>query len=203
MPKIDSDTKQKILDAAEQVFHTHGFKGTRTVMIAEAAGISRTMLHYHYSTKEALFTEVLERTMTYVLRQLAQTFRMENKKLEDLLCHLIDVTADLLASKPSLAVFLANMINESPEMAIMVATSGNDVLPKLLDNLLVQAREKGEVLAEITGEDLLLNIYALCSFPYMVWSYVKFKEDRTDQQMQDLIYKRRAMIKEMIIKSLK
>ena len=75
MPKIDHDTKEKILAAAEKVFHNNGFKGTRTTQIAEESGISRTMLHYYFNSKEDLFQEVLKNTLGVVMNHTHKLFQ--------------------------------------------------------------------------------------------------------------------------------
>src|SRR5262245_52533154 len=49
-----------ILDAARDLFLARGFDAT-TAQIAEAAGISESIIFYRYKTKEALFAAVVER----------------------------------------------------------------------------------------------------------------------------------------------
>jgi TetR/AcrR family transcriptional regulator len=202
MPKIDHDTKQKILIAAEKVFHSNGFKGTRTTLIAEEAGISRTMLHYYYSTKEALFQEVLNNTLTVVLSHIKRLFT-ENKNLEELISHLVDVIADVLEEKPGLPSFLVNIMNESPDIALFMASNHEDNIPKLLDELLKKARLEGKVASDMTGEDLVMNIYALCSFPYLTATYIRAKENRDDAEMKAFIRQRKETTKAFILRGLK
>ncbi|MEY4927786.1 MAG: hypothetical protein RI894_2222 [Bacteroidota bacterium] len=203
MPKIDSETKVRIMAAAEKVFHANGFKGARTTTIAEEAGISRTMLHYHYSTKEALFGEVLKNTLDDVLKQITRTFSVENKGLTAFLEHLIDVIADLLEMKPGFPTFMVNIIHESPEMTMLFATSGDDSVPLLLNNLLEQARKNGEITDTVSGENLLMSIYMLCAAPYIGAPYIKFKENRSDEDMKSFAQKRRAHIKKLVVNGLK
>ncbi|NJN35551.1 MAG: TetR/AcrR family transcriptional regulator [Saprospiraceae bacterium] len=114
MPKIDSETKDKILAAAEKVFHANGFKGTRTTAIADEAGISRTMLHYHFSTKEALFQAVLNQTLNTVFSHIHRLFS-EHNNLEELIEHLIDVIADLLEKNQACPVLLSIFSTNRPK----------------------------------------------------------------------------------------
>ncbi len=201
MPKIDHDTKQKILIAAEKVFHANGFKGTRTTLIAEEAGISRTMLHYYYSTKEALFQEVLNGTLSAVLIHIKKLLA-EDKNLEELIGHLIDIVADVLAEKPGLPSFLINILNETPDIALLMTANQDDTIPKILDKLLNEAKTKGTVTTDMTGEDLILNIYALCSFPYLGAVYIKAKENRDDEGMKTFIEERRRKTKAFILRGI-
>lgn len=53
-------TKERILLAAEQVFATKGYGGASTRDIASLAGVNISSLHYHWETKERLYTGVFE-----------------------------------------------------------------------------------------------------------------------------------------------
>lgn len=203
MPKIDHDTKEKILAAAEKVFHANGFKGTRTTQIAEEAGISRTMLHYYYSTKEALFQEVLDKTLGQVLAHLKRVLSTDGKNLVALISHLIDVIDGIFEEKPGFPTFIVNILNETPEMAHFLAASQDDTIPKLLDKLLSEARERHEVTTDMNGEDLILNIYALCSTPYLAIAYIKAKENRNDAEMKAFLLLRRENIKTFVLRGLR
>jgi len=50
-----------ILNAAERVFGTHGYAGASMRLIADEAGVAQALLHYHYSTKDNLYSAVFER----------------------------------------------------------------------------------------------------------------------------------------------
>lgn len=201
MPKIDSDTKEKIRLAAEKVFHNNGYKGTRTTQIAEEAGISRTMLHYYYSTKEALFQEVLNNTLGSVFNHLKKGIR-EEQDLDNLIAHLIDIIADLLEEKPGLPSFIVNIMNESPELAMFLAASQEDNVPLQLDALLEEGKKKKQVAADITGEDLIMNIYMLCAGPYLGKYYIKAKENRDEAAMKTFIRERKENIKRFVLKGI-
>jgi TetR/AcrR family transcriptional regulator len=202
MPKIDHDTKEKILAAAEKVFHANGFKGTRTTLIAEEAGISRTMLHYYFSTKESLFSEVLQNTISTVLNHLKKIINSDIE-LEALIENLVDVISDLIEEKPGLPSFIINILNESPQMAYVLAHSNQDTVPFELNEILKIAKQEGKITQNINGEDLIMNIYGLCAMPYLAHSYIKVMENRTDEDMKTFIRERRVKIKELILKGIK
>jgi TetR/AcrR family transcriptional regulator len=52
-----------LLGAAERVFARAGFNGATTAAIAEAAGVPKANLHYHFGSKHELYHEVLARTL--------------------------------------------------------------------------------------------------------------------------------------------
>jgi AcrR family transcriptional regulator len=54
-----ASTRQRVLDAASELFAAHGFHGTTARDIAERAGVNLAAAHYHFGSKEALYLEVL------------------------------------------------------------------------------------------------------------------------------------------------
>ncbi|NBI50436.1 hypothetical protein BCC1697_004708 [Burkholderia gladioli] len=50
-----------ILDAAERVFGILAYAGASMRLIADEAGVAQALLHYHYSTKDALYEAVFAR----------------------------------------------------------------------------------------------------------------------------------------------
>ena len=53
------ERRESILRAAARVFSEHGFSGTTTRALAEAAGVSEALLFQHFPSKEALYAAML------------------------------------------------------------------------------------------------------------------------------------------------
>jgi TetR/AcrR family transcriptional regulator len=70
------ETEARVLDAAELVFAQLGFNGARTQEIAEAAGVTKAMIHYYFDSKERLYRAVLDRILFELIR-LVQDVRSE------------------------------------------------------------------------------------------------------------------------------
>jgi AcrR family transcriptional regulator len=56
-------TRQRILDAAGPCFAASGFSKTTVESVAAAAGVSKALVYHHFRGKEAIFEELLERTL--------------------------------------------------------------------------------------------------------------------------------------------
>lgn len=60
-PVVDRDTRNLILDAAEQLFAEQGYVSTSTRDIAERADVRQSMISYYFQSKDALFEAVFKR----------------------------------------------------------------------------------------------------------------------------------------------
>ncbi len=60
---VRSDTKEKILDVAERLFAEHGFTSTTLRDITAEAGVNLAAVNYHFHSKEALLSAVLQRRL--------------------------------------------------------------------------------------------------------------------------------------------
>lgn len=57
------DTRDRLLDAAEQLFAKHGYSDVSTRMIADEAKANSAAVHYHFGSKEALLDAVFRRRL--------------------------------------------------------------------------------------------------------------------------------------------
>ena len=95
-----SDTRARILDAAERLFMAHGYDGTSMRQITGEAGVNIAAVNYHFGSKEALIQEVFRRRLNWLNEE-----RM--RALDEL-----EATADGQPLKPSQIVdaFFGTMI---------------------------------------------------------------------------------------------
>ena len=72
------ETRERLVEAALQVFASHGFEGATTREIARRAGVALAALPYHFTTKEALWRAAADR----IFARLGETFRRRLEGLE-------------------------------------------------------------------------------------------------------------------------
>ena len=61
--RIQEEKEELILEAALDVFATHGFRGTTIDQIADVAGMSKPNLLYYFRTKEAMHRALIDRVL--------------------------------------------------------------------------------------------------------------------------------------------
>ena len=54
------ESRQKILDAALDVFYEAGFDGARMDRIAKRAGVNQALIYYYFQSKKGLFAELID-----------------------------------------------------------------------------------------------------------------------------------------------
>lgn len=61
--RIQAENSERVLDAALQVFSTHGFRGSTVEQIASAAGMSKANVLYYFRRKQDIYGAVLQKTL--------------------------------------------------------------------------------------------------------------------------------------------
>lgn len=85
----NSEKKMRMLQAARTVMAREGFANTTVSLVAEEAGVSRGLIHYHFASKEEMLASVLRQGMETACGGL-------NESMAD--CETVEQFASLLVS---------------------------------------------------------------------------------------------------------
>lgn len=110
-----------ILDAAAQLFQTHGYTATTTNRVAERAGVSIGSLYQYFPNKDALLLALAERHIGQAVGLLAEVFaelEQHRPNLENTLNRLIDTAVTLHEADPAMHRLLFDQTPRSPETAV-------------------------------------------------------------------------------------
>jgi AcrR family transcriptional regulator len=78
-----SQSREKVLDAAEALFMQRGYASVTLLDIAQALNIRQASLYHHVKGKEELFIEVAERTLARHRHGLQQAMAAEGQSWQD------------------------------------------------------------------------------------------------------------------------
>lgn len=114
-------TPTRLLDAAEASFAASGYNGAKLADIARTAGIRRSSLLYHFESKQALYTAVVERVFGDLGAALMTVMDGE-EVFEARVRGLVRTFVDFLDARPTLApVLLRDMLDgHGPGRAILM-----------------------------------------------------------------------------------
>lgn len=71
-PRKAAGSRELILNAAERLFANHGYRGASIRMICDKCGINQGLVHYHFGSKQNLFTEVFLRRGRFIAEERAR-----------------------------------------------------------------------------------------------------------------------------------
>lgn len=78
-----SETKERILEAAERLFAEHGFDGTSMRMITGEAEVSLALVNYHFGSKHNLLRDVITRRMEPINEERLERLRLLEERYGD------------------------------------------------------------------------------------------------------------------------
>ena len=104
-------TREAILDAAEEAFLTTGFAETSTSSIATRAGVTKSLIHHHFGSKEGLWDAVKVRRFSIYSAQQMELLRQQEPSAE-LLRESMKMYFRFLRENPELVRLMAWMFLE-------------------------------------------------------------------------------------------
>jgi TetR/AcrR family transcriptional regulator len=152
-------TRAAILEAAESVFLAKGTGSTTTAEIAERAGVTKSLIHHHFGSKEGLWDAVKRlRFSEYAEQQMAALER--SSSTAELLRQSMELYFRFLQRNPDVARLLAWMHLECDEGCMDLETQ----LTRAGVAKITAAQEAGELRGDLDPTFVLFAFLALCQF---------------------------------------
>lgn len=101
---------QRILDAAARLFGREGYQGASMGQVAEEAGVSKGLLHYHFRSKEHLLIEAQRATFRQIHARFDDRFRQGDVSLDTAL-EALDALWDALYDMRKWAPFMVETMS--------------------------------------------------------------------------------------------
>lgn len=119
-----TDTRQRLIDVAVDLFTKYSFAGTSLQMIADELGITKAAVYHHFHTREELLTAVVEpvRVRLQVIIEAAEAHRSPQARAEHMLTGYVDLAVQsrslisVLAGDPS----VIEMLRTHPDMGDLI-----------------------------------------------------------------------------------
>lgn len=141
-------TRQRILEAATEVFARRGFHGARVADIAESAGVAYGLVYHHFRNKEdilgAIFSDRWSEYVAYI-EELGRSPMGFRERIAKLIHFLVDVWQN----DPHLMTVMINEISRSYEFLESHDLQRVLVAFDAIQRLVVQGQEGGEVRADL------------------------------------------------------
>lgn len=123
-------TRSRILSVASDLFAQKGYEATRMNVVADAVGVNKATVYYHFDSKEELYGEVLKRP----LEEIAENFKTSSGSASaaERLRTNVTFVIDQLRSHPNLSkMLLREIINDGDLLPDSVRLAVEEVWDKL------------------------------------------------------------------------
>lgn len=195
MKKRDGYTKDRILDAAEELFSSRGFDGTKVQEIAAAAGVNKAMLYYYFKDKDDLLISVIGRIIQGIGDAIPQYFAGNEDTVENIEAFL-DFYIGYLAKNQS---FVRLMAWEMLSGRHIQAIAGNYIIPvfSLMREKIVEAVSRN-IIRPISPEHTVFSVVGMNVF-YIVASPLFMLILGDDPLSGEMIEKRKKAVKDLLM----
>jgi AcrR family transcriptional regulator len=205
MNNSELSTEQIILEAAEVEFLEKGYGNTKTVAIARRAGVSHSMLHYYYRTKEQLFQKIFKGKVQILAQMFGGIFEKDRSFTETIRL-VVEMQFNFAMQNPQLPQFIINELllnRDNREWAI--ETLFPQIFPFYctLEKMLNDEIEKGTV-CSIASRNLLLNIISINISTFLALPVLKeMLQLKNNKLLNDFLNERRESNVQFILNALK
>lgn len=188
-----SDTRKRIMEAAEDAFAYYGFSGASLQDIADRVGIKKASLFYYFKGKEELYAEVIQRVFKALESILFTTIADPSADYGQKIAAMIGKVYDLLASHPNYARMLYRELLDNEERVAEVSSMLFGPLFQAATGFLRKGIEEG-VLKPIDPMQYLISSLAMITFYFIVGPLVESHWGRELLSSQALAERRQSLI---------
>lgn len=175
------DTAAKILRAAEEEFMEKGYGNAKMMSIAARAGVSHSMLHYYYRSKEKLFQMVFDEKAQLIVGIL-EGIHSKEFDLKEVIAQFVRNQFNLLMDNDRFVWFIINELIHNEENMTKVIDIVKSKLSDYLiwfNGVLTKEIESGRI-RSISGRSLIMNIISLNASSFLCIPVLKKLEPEMD-----------------------
>jgi AcrR family transcriptional regulator len=193
------NTEHQILNAAREVFISKGFEGARMQEIADHAGINKALLHYYFRSKENLFEAVFSKVASNLFPAMKQMLEAE-LELKEKISMFTRIYLKALDENPFIPAFVINTLNTNPHRFLKYFKKSG-INPLYLQKQIDDEAARG-LIRQVKAEHLVVNIIAMCIFPFVARPIVQNIFEMTDEVYQQYLESRQNEIIDFVLKSI-
>ena len=153
-------TRQRIIQAATQLFARKGFYGTSIAHLAQAIGLTKGALYHHFESKDALFFAVVASVRDDWNREVARDV-VQGEDAITRLGILLDEHTRLLNENDMLCLVLSRLMAEmedaNPEYAAVIHEMYEELIG-FIEHIIQKGQTTGELRSDLDARLLAFSI---------------------------------------------
>ncbi|HVW67624.1 MAG TPA: TetR/AcrR family transcriptional regulator [Steroidobacteraceae bacterium] len=172
--------RNKLLDAARDLFPRYGYRGVSSRQIGAAAGVNFAMIRYYFGGKAGLYREVLQG----VLQPARNTLdAMKASSSPPCLEHVLEDITRAWAANPWVAGFVVReVLAPDGPMRAMFLREFPERLTPIVERLVATEIAAGKLRSDLDPSLLVLSVVSLAIFPFLTLPITKVFGVRNDEE---------------------
>jgi TetR/AcrR family transcriptional regulator, cholesterol catabolism regulator len=150
-------TREGIIEAAARIFSEKGFHATSMQDIADAVDLQKASLYYHFSSKQEILADILDRALDLINNRLELVLSQSLSPDEKLRQAMVSYLETIAENQNLSAVLLLELRSLDPELKELHA-SRREKFERLWRDLIIEGTQQGvftEVDPSLTGRAIL------------------------------------------------
>ncbi|HEX8060969.1 MAG TPA: TetR/AcrR family transcriptional regulator [Cyclobacteriaceae bacterium] len=188
----DQATEDLIREKAKVLFFQKGFLDATTQEIADEAKVNRALIHYYFRSREQLLDSILEEVVNRKRARISAVFKSELSFREKIAVY-INTIVDQGLMFPYLENFIISETARNPERANFLCSPAKTRTTDLIRDDLAAEIKSGS-LGPMTAEHFMINLSAMCNYPFLAKSILKTVHGMTDQSYRKFLQDRKQII---------
>lgn len=163
--------KDGVVELALKLFANQGFRQTKLEQVATQSGISKRMIHYHFTDKKGLYIAALRLAVTQ-LRPNQEELELESVVPVESAKKIVSVVFDHFEEHPdAVKLVLTESVYHHVDAEELPPLADHSDLFLQLNKLLMLGQDAGAFRPGISALDMYASIVGMCLLPYS-WNLV-------------------------------
>lgn len=198
---VNTDTEQRIKQAAKQVFLRRGLDGARMQDIADEAQVDKALVHYYFRSKDKLFALVFEEIAGSFLSQIGSVLTADIP-FPDKIRLLVQQDTAMPDDFPLVANFIITEMNQSRHRTNHPLTVRPLYDAQRLFVEQVEGQMKVGIIRQLDPVQLFITLISLSLFPLVAQSLVQSILGLDDARYKAMLTERTQSLADFIIKAI-
>ncbi|MEI6128397.1 MAG: TetR/AcrR family transcriptional regulator [Pseudomonadota bacterium] len=157
------NSKEKIIEAAIEVFFEKGFDAASMREIAEKAGLTKPMIYYHFKNKEALYVALLEENLALFCRGLESLLTSDSDPMMTLSA-IIDLFEPTFARGAKVYNIIQREISGNGHYVALLTEKYFIKVSQLIAGFFQQGQQKGCIRPDLDAQLAEMSLVSILLF---------------------------------------
>jgi TetR/AcrR family transcriptional regulator len=181
------DQRERLLDAAAELFAQRGIAATPLAAIARSAKVTPAMLHYYFGTREQLFDALAEERLVPLTASIGAQLAKAGREPRTVIRAVVVAIFDTIAANPWLPpLWVHEVLREGGLLRERLLTRVAVTIAPPLKDFFVAAQKRGALSRDLDPRLLVVSLIGLTVFPFAaapIWRRLFAADDITADDM--------------------